>query len=190
VVDSNKLFACVNAGSPACVYIGDAGLYQRTQLKRSIDTGILNQLDIPLRIVDQVQHIKPFLGGDAAFALGTHMLKNFTPPPPAGSARSTFNIRLTICRRRVEVAIGELWGRWAVCKRIVCWNDMNFLREVTGVCCALHNSMPVRGVAYDERWATDGDNAVQAMQMLAHVGGNAHQGVAVRDILAAHLATE
>jgi hypothetical protein len=117
VVDSNKMFTYVNAGSPACV--GDAGLYQRTQLKRNIDAGILDQIDIPLRISDQVQHIKPFLVRDAAIALGTHMLKNFTSPPPAGSARSTFNIRLTNCRRKVEVAIGEFTGRWTVCERNV-----------------------------------------------------------------------
>jgi hypothetical protein len=47
-------------------------------LKRNTDAGILSQIDIPLRIGDQVQHIKPFLVGDAAFALGSHMLKNFT----------------------------------------------------------------------------------------------------------------
>jgi hypothetical protein len=144
---------------------------------------------VPLRIGDQVQHIKPFLVGDAAFALDTHMLKNFTPPPPAGSARSTFNTRLTNCRRRVEIAFGELKGRWAVCKRNVFWNDMTFLREVTGVCCALHNFMTERGVAYEERWAADGDNAVQVAQMPVQAGGNA-QGVAVRDSLTAYLATQ
>jgi hypothetical protein len=67
---------------------------------------------------------------------------------------------------------------------------MNFLREGTGACCALHNFMTVREVAYDERWATDGDDAVQAMQMPVQVGGNAQQGVVVRDILVAHFATE
>jgi hypothetical protein len=139
VVDSNKLFTYVNAGSPECV--GDAALYQHTQLRRNLDAGILNQIGIPVRIGDKVQHIKPFLVGNAAFALGTHMLKNFTPPPPAGSARSTFNIRFTNCRRRVEVAFGEPKGRWAMCKRNVFWNDMNFLKQITGVCCALHNFM-------------------------------------------------
>jgi hypothetical protein len=136
VVDSNKMFTYVNAGAPGCV--GDSGLYKRTQLYRNIEGGALRQIDIPLRYGGNVEHIQPYLVGDAAFQLSTHMLKNFRPgQAPAGSAKSTLNMRLTNCRRQSEIAFGELKGRWGVCKRNTHWNDMSFLRGATCVCCVL-----------------------------------------------------
>jgi hypothetical protein len=131
VVDSNKIFRYVHAGAPAC--LGDAGLFQRSALKKSIDNGCFRILDMPIRVAGQQRHINPYLVGDAAFGLTQFMQKNFAPPPDPGSAQAKFNKRLTDCRRRLEVAFGDLKGRWVVCKRNVFWNDVKLLSRVIAV---------------------------------------------------------
>ena len=92
--------------------------------------------------------------GDAAFGLATHLLKNYTPA--AGSKEAMLNKKLTNCRRLVEIAFGELKGRWDVCN--VFWGDIEFLKFVTGVCCGLHNFVTERGVLFDESQLVPGDN--------------------------------
>ena len=59
VVDSQKMFTFVSAGAPAC--IGDAGLYTRSVLKDSTEAGCLDIIDVPIRVVQQEQLIKPCL---------------------------------------------------------------------------------------------------------------------------------
>jgi hypothetical protein len=123
VVDSNKIFRYVHAGAPAC--LGDAGLFQRSAFKKSIENARFRVLDIHIRVAGQQRHINPYLVGDAAFGLTEFMQKNFAPPPDPSSAQEKFNKRLTDSRRRVEAAFGDLNGRWVVCKRNVFWNDLD-----------------------------------------------------------------
>ncbi len=183
VVDSNKLFIFVSAGAPAC--IGDAGLYTRSVLKDSIEAGCLDLIDIPLRVAHQEKRIKPYLVGDAAFGLSTHLLKNYSPTPAAGTAHAMFNKKLTNCRRLVEIAFGELKGRWAICKRNVFWGDIEFLKVVTSVCCALHNFVTERGVLFDDALLVEGDDLGQL-----DVADEGLAGGTVRDMIAAHVAGE
>jgi hypothetical protein len=51
VVDRNKTLRYVHAGAPTC--LGDAGLFQRSALKKSIDNGCFRILDIPIRVAGQ-----------------------------------------------------------------------------------------------------------------------------------------
>jgi hypothetical protein len=114
VVDSNnnKLFRYVHAGALSC--LGGAGLFQRSALKKSIESGCLRIRDIS--VAGQQRHRTPYPVGAAAFGLTEFMQKNICPPPDTGSAQAKFNKRLTDCWRKVEAAFGDLKGWWVVCK--------------------------------------------------------------------------
>lgn len=183
VVDSDKLFRYVHCGAPAC--LGDAGLFSRSVLKRSIDNGVLEQVDVPLVVDGQVQYIHPYLVGDAAFGLTAYMQKNFNPPPGARSQQAVYNKKVTDCRRRVEVTFGELKGRWACCRRNTFWNDIEFLSEVTSVCCALHNYLTRRGAAYMGEWGNYQEQYDPGP--LPVLQNNQPAGNDVRNLLVAHL---
>jgi hypothetical protein len=93
-----------------------------------------------------------------------------------------FNKKLTNCRRLVEIALSELKDRWAICKRNVFWGDIEFLKVVTSVCCALHNIVTVQGVLFDHALLVESDYLGQL--------DVADEGGTVRDMIAAHLAGE
>jgi hypothetical protein len=105
------------------------------------------------------------------------MQGNFAPPPDPGSAQAKLNKRLTHCRRRVEVAFGELKGRWVACIRNVFWNDVELLSKVSAVCCALHNFVVKRGCEFHPRWDVphpeDVDFLVGPMQVAANEAARA-----------------
>jgi hypothetical protein len=140
VCDINLRFTYVNAGAPACV--GDAGLFSWSRLHDRIQDGLMRTVNVPLYFDDgQREDLWPYLVGDAAFALGEHMMKAIDPPPATGTAAATFNKRILLARRVIERAFGRLKGRWVFCRRNTFWNDPEFTRVCIEVCCALHNSL-------------------------------------------------
>jgi DDE superfamily endonuclease len=187
IVDCNNMFRFASVGNPAS--LGDGGLYMKTNVKKSIDDGLLNVLDIELTVNGQVRTIKPFLVGDKAFPLGRHMLKNYTPTPALNTPESKFNRGATNCRRHSELAFGWFKGRWCFMKRNCFWNDARTVKEATGVCCALHNFLVERSVAYDEELNAahdrDGPDAPLAPQQIGFDSRNV--GMAVRKLITDHL---
>jgi hypothetical protein len=145
VCDINMKFTYVSAGAPACV--GDAGLFQRSQLHQNIEGGVMAQINVPLYLEnDGMKAIMPYLVGDAAFPLGVHMMKAIDPPPAVPSAEAEFNKRILLARRVIERCFGRLKGRWVFCKRNAFWNDLEFSRAAIESCCALHNFLEERKV--------------------------------------------
>jgi hypothetical protein len=136
--DINMMFTYVSAGAPACV--GDAALFQQSQLHHNIEGGVMDQKEVPLYLENgDIKGIWPYLVGDAAFPLGVHIMKAIDPPPAQDSAGANFNKRILLARRVIERCFGRLKGRWVFCKRNAFWNDLNFTRAAIESCCALHN---------------------------------------------------
>lgn len=178
VCDADMRLLYASAGAPACV--GDAGLFSRTQLKENIDDGMMRTVSVPLFFEDGTrQDIWPFLVGDAAFPLGTHMMKVIEPGPPAGTPEAQCNRRLLNCRRLIEQTFGLLKGRWVFCKRNTFWNDVAFTRMAIEACCGLHNFLQERGIGMP-----DEDDVVDAMAPLPHEEApEAGVGADVRELL-------
>jgi hypothetical protein len=179
--DSDLIFRYVNAGAPGCV--GDSGLFSRSQLKDQIDQGLLQTEATPLNFLDGSEYnVWPYIVGDAAFPLGTHILKCYEPSPPQGSPEAKFNRKIINARRVIERAFGRLKGRWVFCAKNTFWGDVNFTRSAIVACCGLHNFLEMRHVEMFEE--DDGDDDADHMLALppdAHVGGI---GVDVRSQLA------
>jgi hypothetical protein len=136
-------FTYVNAGASACVK--DASLFSRSQVKASIDQGMLKQVSVPLHFEDGTwQDIFPYLVGDAAFPLGQHFLKVYEPPPEGNSAQAKCNRRLLDARWLIEQAFGRLKGKFVFCSKNSFWNDVCFTREAIEACCGVHNFLEVR----------------------------------------------
>jgi hypothetical protein len=186
VVDSRGMFLYASAGAPGSV--GDAGLYGRSVLKRNVDQGLLNSIDVNLNVHGNIVPVKPYFVGDTVFHLGRHMLKNFHPAPPDASPQKLFNKLLTNCRREVEIAFGLLKARWAFCKRNTFWNDMPTVREMTAVCCALHNFLTERCSPVDDDWnaVNEADGPVMPLHV-QNVPDHRGLGAQLRDQVTAHM---
>ena len=135
VCTDSALAACVSTGS-----VGDAGAYFRSGFQDLVAT---NQFLDPawkqtLGSSPGSATVDPYIIGDAAFPLQTHLMKlyagdNLTP------AQAAFNSILVRARRQIEQAFGRLCARWQVLKAARPHFTITFIREVVILCCALHN---------------------------------------------------
>lgn len=81
-------------------------------------------------------HLRPYLIGDAAFALEEYMMKTYANPSEPWMW--SFNYVHIRARRHIECVFGRLCARWQILKsRKVL--DLKMMNSVITVCCALHN---------------------------------------------------
>jgi hypothetical protein len=159
VVDAAGKFLWVDAGGLG--KLGDAACWNVSDLKAAMSAGEAfrapaRQVCVPAvgnarargaRQQQQQQEMShlPYLVADSAFALGPRLMKCYANPTQW--YQLAFNYCVVRTRRVVEQAFGRLKGRWQVLTSFR-YNDPVFARKVAWVCCALHNALESRRVAY------------------------------------------
>jgi hypothetical protein len=114
----------------------------------------------------------PYIVGDAAFLLGSHILKCYEGSLPPGSPEAKLNRKVISAHRVIERAFGRLKGRWVFCAKNASWGDVNFTRSATVACCGQHNFLKIRHVEMLEEDHCDGGaDHMHALPPDAHVGG-------------------
>jgi hypothetical protein len=179
VCDIDMRFTYVNAGAPACV--GDAGLFARLRLHENTEAGAMATIEVPLYYENgDVKAISPYLIGDAAFALGVHMMKAFDPQPAAGTKEGEYNKRILLARRVIERCFGRLKGHWVYCKPNVFWNNVEFTWKAIEVCCGLHNFLEEHAV---ELPIEEAEAVHVGLPLMDEVDAEAHWGQYTRSRL-------
>ena len=144
VCDHQLCFTYVDVGRAGCV--GDAYTYNESSLKRRINDGTwLSGVDEDINDCS----VRPYLIGDSAFPLGPRLLKCYETATYPHQRR--FNRAHISTRQKIENAYGFLRGRW----RVLTFNfirDPEFMRDVSLVCCALHNVCQRSNCEYDTHW--------------------------------------
>jgi len=139
IVDADLKFIYVDIGSPGSV--GDAGIWNRSQIKQAIEQNTLNiPPDTPLP--GDNEPMPYFIIGDDAFSLTTRLMK------PYGHRGLTyeekiFNYRLSRARRVVENAFGIMANRFRVLTRTLP-HKPETAALITHACCVLHNLLRAR----------------------------------------------
>ncbi|CAB4013843.1 Hypothetical predicted protein [Paramuricea clavata] len=137
VVDANYKFIYVDAG--AAGRAGDAGLFNASVLKRTLDDGSLNLP--PPACVEGIPEalINYHMVGDDAFALTRNMMKPY-PHRHMDKPKRIFNYRLSRARRVVENAFGILASRFRVFLTTIKLSPQRVTYLILASCC-LHNFM-------------------------------------------------
>jgi hypothetical protein len=112
----------------------DAGIYNRSSLKATLDAGRLNFPDVAQD--DPLQVPYHFLGDDA-FALGETMMKPY-PNKSLEPKERVFNYRFSRCRRVVENTFGIASARFRILRVPIAQKYENAVLTVQ-VVIALHN---------------------------------------------------
>ena len=102
-VYAHGIFTYVNAGQPGS--IGDSYTYRHSILSEKIGNGEWLKHS-PKRI--EGCNVRPFLVADAAFALGSNMMKCYNYSTALDPFKRSFNYCLISTRRVVEQAFGRL----------------------------------------------------------------------------------
>ena len=147
-VDARGIFTYVHAGTAGCV--GDAGVFGQTLLKTKIERGEW----LPHAAGKDVSgvFVRPYLVADAAFAFSTTMMKGFNGHPAEGTLEHAYNYAHIRTRRVVENAFGVLKARFPVLGGKCNLNDVEFMRDVTVLCCALHNMCARHKDPWEPHW--------------------------------------
>ena len=126
--------------------VGDAYAYTHSGLKAKIDADEwLNEFEQELKDVT----VKPYLIGDAAFALGPELMKNYDTSNHSHQKR--FNAALTKTRQKIETAFGSLKGRWHILTDNFI-RDPAYTRDISLVCASLHNVCERANCPYNASW--------------------------------------
>ena len=133
VVDHDYLFRNLCIGWPGSVH--DARVFANSSLHTKVMNGELLQGD---HINVNGQKLLPYLVGDSAYPLLPWLIKPFSFTTALTNQEKEFNYRISRGRVVVEIAFGQLKGRWRrLCKQI----DMNIdnVPYIIAACCVLHN---------------------------------------------------
>lgn len=130
LVDSNYCFLFADVGSQG--RISDGGVFNQSILYQKLSSNSMNlPRPIPLPNSDIVM---PYVFlGDGAFALSTHLMKQFPGHHALGSPERVFNQELSRSRVKVENTFGILNARFRIFKKntlgtyqsFYCYNDMS-----------------------------------------------------------------
>ncbi|XP_028417861.1 putative nuclease HARBI1 [Dendronephthya gigantea] len=137
VVDAKYRFIYVEAGAAGPA--GDAGLFNASVLKRTLDNGSLNLP--PPTCVEGIPEplISYHMVGNDAFALTSTMMKPY-PHRHIDKTKRIFNYRLSRARRVVENAFGILASRFCVFLTTIKLSPERVTYLILASCC-LHNFM-------------------------------------------------
>ena len=137
VVDANYKFIYVEAG--AAGRAGDAGLFNKSTLKKALDNGLLN-MPPPACIAGIPESpLNYHMIGDDAFGLSIRMMKPY-PHRHLDKPKRIFNYRLSRARRVVENAFGILASRFRVFLTTTKLSPGKVTYMTLASCC-LHNFM-------------------------------------------------
>lgn len=144
VVDSSTSFINVTVGWPGSVH--DARVFRNSKLYRAGET---NQLFLPATISVQNTQSRPFIVADQAYPALTWLKKPYGRI--LNNNMKLFNKSLSKGRIVVELAFGQLKGRW---RCLLKENDCNIdhLKIQVLACCILHNFCNVEEDEYLEDW--------------------------------------
>ncbi|XP_065186913.1 uncharacterized protein LOC135817586 [Sycon ciliatum] len=141
-VDSQGLLTFIDIGVAGC--IGDAAVYNNSQLKAKIDGGEwLNAASATRNGVS----IHPFLIGDSAFSLKPSMMKIYKDDGNLSPEQLSFNYCQICARRVVECAFERLKKRFAVVSQSFL-KDPHFASQVGLLCCSPHNIISHRKTGF------------------------------------------
>lgn len=196
VVDATGRFTYVNAGRPAS--LGDAAAFRRSSLKRMLDVNAVfppeHAMELELTRDDGSTHsltLRPYLLGDEAFPLLSHMMRCYKQPTDDHSANGLLNRCIIQGRREVERAFGRLKARWRILLRRCSINDPDYMAEITAVCCALHNyceNMTLERI-FGDLIPVQPESEAQAV-VPPHPAEETHTGKQVREALRDYIATK
>ena len=144
-VDARGIFPNINAGRLGSV--GDAFAFNRSELCARMADGRWG--DEPARVI-RGQDVRPYLVGDAAFALTSKLMKCFDNGNLTNTQQS-FNYSVIRTGRVVEQAFGRLKGRWHVLVDNFV-RDPDFATDLALVCCALHNVCERVLCPFEDSW--------------------------------------
>jgi hypothetical protein len=175
VVDARGIFTFVDTGRAGSV--GDSVAWQKSAMKGKVDSG--EWLDAPPLTLRGVQ-IKPYLVADAAFAFGPKMMKCYEGEHARGTDKAFLNYAIIRTRRVVETAFGRLKGRFRIMASCNL-NNVNLLRQIALICCALHNVCERYSCPFEDGWLP---NMVPADDAVVRDNAGAQAGAeAIRSVL-------
>jgi hypothetical protein len=170
VVDARGIFTFVDAGRAG--FVDDSVVRQKCAMKRKVDSG--EWLDAPPLTIHGVQ-IKPYVVADAALAFGPKMMKCYEGEHAAGTDKAFLNSAVIRTRRVVETAFGRLKVRFRIMASCNL-NDVNILRQIVLICCALHNVCGRYKCPFGDGWLptmAPANNAIVRNNADAQVGAEA-----------------
>ena len=133
IVDATGRFLYVDIGRPGSV--GDAGALERSHITNLLQRETLLG-PVHARNIVGVS-VKPYLVGDAAFALSPSVMKGY--PTEASRKEKIWNRKIVLARRVIECAFGRLKGRFRVLLSPAGTRDVEWYSKVIMVACCLHN---------------------------------------------------
>lgn len=139
-VDANCNFIYVNVGTQGRA--SDAGLFDNADLKRVLDTELLNVPPAESLPNSNVQFPFVFLG-DEGCPLHPNLIKPFPHKQPEFD-QQIFNYRLSRARRVVENAFGILANQWRVFRSTIFLSPDKVIKVTMAAVC-LHNYLGQRG---------------------------------------------
>ena len=146
---------------------------------------------------DQV--VRPYIIGDAAYALQVNVMKGFVGRGNA-QAEEFFSNRLSSARMCVENAFGKLKGRWRILQTPSKFKHMADHVNMIGACCVLHNICQLAKDPYRVAWEQSGtmnqkndcfyDDMPEAQGSLASAMNTEGSAYAIRDALVRHMSQD
>ena len=152
VVNADKEVMYCMSGVPGCA--GDSGAFTKSRLKHMLDTQrVLERATAELRVGQQTHQIYPYMVGDSAFPLGTHLVKGYDIESAFdcnNDSAKRLNYRIVLARKEVEIVIGRMSGRWQFVKKNVHFGDPDFVTMCTQAAVGLHNFLEERTYEWDD----------------------------------------
>lgn len=120
--------------------MGKAEAFYRSSFEGLVAAGRLLSTSMaqPVYLEEGLQFVRPYIIGDGAFPLSQHLMKPYGLEP-LDEKELAFNRVSVRALRHIDQALGRLVAQWQVLQAARPGFKAEFIREVTILCCALHN---------------------------------------------------
>ena len=182
VCDARGVFTWIDVGRPGC--FGDAATFNFSSLLNQLQS---SRVLTPTQTIEGVT-MRPVLLADSAFPFLPFVMKAYEPEPQNNTKESLYNYCHIQGRRIVESAFGRRKGRWWILRQSRL-RDPKFMRDVTIVCCFLHNFCERGQHECRKTWRRNCRrvNTQNDTDNRRHQGAEDAGDAAVREALAEHL---